>query len=65
MPDGAAMAVLRERDIHAVAAVVEGLQFMLQDAKKGDEGAKVTLAALSKALAEASDYNSPLTVIRD
>jgi hypothetical protein len=56
--------VFKERDIMAVAAVVEGIQFMLQDAARGDPGAKLTLSALVKALRAAEDLESPLTVVR-
>jgi hypothetical protein len=59
------LALFKQRDVTFVAMVVEGLQFMIQDARSGDAGAKGTLQALAKALREIDDFESPLTVVRN
>jgi hypothetical protein len=58
------MVIFKQRDAMAVSAVLEGLQFMLQDARAGDDNAKQTLKALVAIIDEARDLASPLTVIR-
>jgi hypothetical protein len=65
MAENAPFAVLKERDLHAVAAVIEGIQFMLQDAARGEPSARITLNALTKALRDAGDLESTLTVVRN
>ncbi len=58
------LALFKQRDVTFVAMVVEGLQFMLQDAQAGDPGARATLVALAKALKTVADFDSPLSVVR-
>jgi len=59
------MALFKQRDVTFVAMVVEGLQFMVQDASAGDANAKQTLIALARALKQVDDFDSPLTVVRN
>jgi hypothetical protein len=58
-------AMVKQRGAMAVAVFVEGLRGLIADAQAGDPNARSLLGLLSRALLQAEDLDSPLTVVRN